>query len=226
MKDPEAFIAVLQDKHHFKLNGSGPIPFHLGLRLWTWQQGHSMHVTSRGRWATSESLCTDIWLQTQGRRYVSHQEEWPPWAWWLNVFGFRGYSTVDSLQWAVSWGRFDITTGVMILSGLRVIACQGHLKSAKQMVGHWAKMQSAKIWFCVAEPDYSNLPIPNYNWAHLVYVYVIKVFPADTPKPLGKPVISTSYVDANLYHNMSTGRCVTGILHLLNQIVSARACVE
>jgi len=34
---------------------------------------------------------------------------------------------------------------------------------------------------------------------------------------LGHPVVLTHYFDANLYHNWTTGRSVTGILHFLNQ---------
>eukprot|EP00980_Cylindrotheca_fusiformis_P021595 scaffold8446_cov90-Cylindrotheca_fusiformis.AAC.3 len=37
------------------------------------------------------------------------------------------------------------------------------------------------------------------------------------PEPLGKHVITSSYVDANLFHCMLTGRTVTGCLHLLNK---------
>ena len=37
------------------------------------------------------------------------------------------------------------------------------------------------------------------------------------PVPRGKPVIATTYEDANLYHDYLTGRSVTGILHLVNQ---------
>jgi hypothetical protein len=36
------------------------------------------------------------------------------------------------------------------------------------------------------------------------------------PAPLGKPVVTTTYVDANLYHDLVTGRAVTGVLHLVN----------
>ena len=34
---------------------------------------------------------------------------------------------------------------------------------------------------------------------------------------MGKEVILTAYVDANLYHDLTTGRAVTGVLHLVNQ---------
>jgi hypothetical protein len=39
----------------------------------------------------------------------------------------------------------------------------------------------------------------------------------DAPLPRGKPVVMTSYVDANLYHDMLTGRSVTAIIHFFNQ---------
>ena len=41
--------------------------------------------------------------------------------------------------------------------------------------------------------------------------------PYNMPEPLGKPVITTTYEDANLYHDYLTGRSVTGVLHLVNQ---------
>ena len=40
---------------------------------------------------------------------------------------------------------------------------------------------------------------------------------ADAPPPKGKTVITTTYVDANLYHDQATGQAVTGVLHYLNQ---------
>jgi hypothetical protein len=39
----------------------------------------------------------------------------------------------------------------------------------------------------------------------------------DAPPPMGKPVVMTTYVDANLYHDVISGRSVTALLHLLNQ---------
>ena len=46
---------------------------------------------------------------------------------------------------------------------------------------------------------------------------VKEVLADNLPSPLGKPVVLTTYVDANLYHDMVTGRSVSGILHLVNQ---------
>ena len=41
--------------------------------------------------------------------------------------------------------------------------------------------------------------------------------PHDIPKPLGKHVQTTHYVDANLHHDLATGKAVTAALHFLNQ---------
>jgi len=65
-------------------------------------------------------------------------------------------------------------------------------------------------------PDYSDLPIPEYSWARSVYGDVHEQRPSDAPKPKGKVGRSTTYKDANLYHDLMTGRAVTGVLHFLN----------
>jgi len=49
------------------------------------------------------------------------------------------------------------------------------------------------------------------------YGNVTEIVPKDLPVALGKEVVLTAYVDANLYHDLVTGRSVTGILHLINQ---------
>ena len=55
------------------------------------------------------------------------------------------------------------------------------------------------------------------KWDYLVYGDVKEEIPNDTPEPLGNYVITTHYVDANLFHDILTGRSVTGILHLINK---------
>jgi hypothetical protein len=50
-----------------------------------------------------------------------------------------------------------------------------------------------------------------------VYGDVQELLPQDAPEALGKPVVLTTYVDANLMHDMITGRSVTAVLHLINK---------
>jgi hypothetical protein len=73
------------------------------------------------------------------------------------------------------------------------------------------------------------------------------LIPHEMPPPLGNAVTLTHYVDANLYHDVLSGKAVTGILHFINktpidwfskkqttvetatygsEFVAARTCVE
>jgi hypothetical protein len=100
--------------------------------------------------------------------------------------------------------------------------------------------------FRTHQPDYSDVLAKAYDWGH-IYGNVSELLLNDAPKPLGKPVTLTHYVDANLYHDALTGRSVTGILHMVNatpvelyskkqatvetatygsEFVAARTCVE
>jgi hypothetical protein len=64
---------------------------------------------------------------------------------------------------------------------------------------------------------YDGLPDQQFDWCHSIYGDVEELIPKDAPRPLGKQVTTSTYTDANLYHDRLTGRLVTGILHLCNQ---------
>jgi hypothetical protein len=65
-------------------------------------------------------------------------------------------------------------------------------------------------------PDMSGLPDPEYDWNFSIYEGATEIPDPEAPPPLGKPVQCISYVDANLFHDLTTGRSVTGVLHLVN----------
>ena len=66
-------------------------------------------------------------------------------------------------------------------------------------------------------PDYKLIPKDNYEWSNTVYGNPKEQIPKDLPQPLGKPVMTTTYVNANLMHDILSGRSVTGIIHLVNK---------
>ena len=104
------------------------------------------------------------------------------------------------------------------MSSFRVAPRVGHLERMKRVYGYVAKMKHGTICFQVDVPDYSDVPLPDNNWAKTIYGNVREIIPEDAPRPLGPSVVMTTYVDANLCHDLtSTGRAVTGFLHLLNQ---------
>ena len=94
---------------------------------------------------------------------------------------------------------------------------RGHMDRVKRIYGYLSKMREAVIRVRTDEPDYSGLADQEFDWEKSVYGNVSEILPTDAPRPLGKYVTLTHYFDANLYHDMLTGRSVTGILHLLNK---------
>jgi len=79
--------------------------------------------------------------------------------------------------------------------------------------GYLARNPDGVIHVRTNEPDYSN--IQGIDWEHSVYSHVSELIPDDAPLLLGKPVVMTTYIDANLYHDLITGHAATGILHLV-----------
>ena len=80
-----------------------------------------------------------------------------------------------------------------------------------------SKWSHAAIRILTDEPDYSGLPEQSHGWEYTCYPDAKEHIPHDAPEPLGNAVRTTSYVDANLYHDMVSGRSVTGTIHFLNQ---------
>ena len=126
-------------------------------------------------------------------------------------------SMIGSLQWAISLGRLDICTAVMTLSSFRVTPRIGHLKRAQRIYGYLAKFNDSAIRIQTEQPDYTKLNFVEYDWEKTIYGKVTEMVPKDVPVPLGKKVLLTTYVDANLYHCMITSRSVSCIIHLINK---------
>ena len=59
--------------------------------------------------------------------------------------------------------------------------------------------------------------MPDFDWMHSVYGNCEEEVCHDFPRPKGKQVSTTTFVDANLMHCKVTGKSATGILHFVNQ---------
>jgi hypothetical protein len=126
-------------------------------------------------------------------------------------------SLIGAMQWAVSIGRLNIATAVMSLSSFHAMPRRGHLERAKQISCYLQKMKEARIRVLTNEPDYSDYQDQEYDWSSSVYGDMKEIIPMDIPESKGKYITLSQYFDANLYHDMVTGRSVTDILHFLNQ---------
>lgn len=78
-------------------------------------------------------------------------------------------------------------------------------------------MKNETIRYRTGEPDYSGISDVVFDWEISVYGIVSEIMPHNLPTPKGRSVTLTHYVDANLMHDLMTGRSVTGIIHLINQ---------
>jgi hypothetical protein len=220
MLDPKSFTDTLQNKDNFKLKGTSPIDFHLGQSLSLNEDGE-MEISAKRY--VDKMMDTYIQLYGEKPRKASsaleqndHLE--------MDDSPFLGQdetqqfqSLIGAMQWAVLIRRLDITTAVMSLSSFRAMPRSGHLERAKQIYGYLRKMKEARIQVLTNEPDYSDYQDLEYAWSSSVYGDVKEIIPMDIPESKGKYVTLSHYFDANLYHDMVTGRSVTAILHFLNQ---------
>jgi len=109
-----------------------------------------------------------------------------------------------------------MATDVMRLPRFHACLHQGHLDHVKRIIGCLSKFKHGVICIGTDEPDYANIPKKEYDWFYTCYVGPPEGIPEDYPTPCSNSVITTTYVDANLFHDMISGQSVTGILHLLN----------
>jgi hypothetical protein len=250
-RDPEAITEIFINKYKFKLKGTGPIAFHLGCDFVRDEDGVLCIKPKK----FIEKMC-DAYESHFGER-PQHQVRSPlepgdhpetdlsP---LLDDDDTQVYqSLIGTLQWAVSLARFDIASAVMTMSSFRAAPRQGHLMRVRRICCYLSKMRDGAIRIRVNEPDYSDIPHIQHDWAHSVYGEVVEDIPDDIPEPRGHYVRITHHVDANLYHDYLTGRSVTGILDLLNgtpidwyskkqatveiatygsEFIAARTCVE
>ena len=85
------------------------------------------------------------------------------------------------------------------------------------MVGCLQQINHRSIHVRTDKQDYLNIPDHTYTWMQTVYSDIIEEIADNTSIPRGNLVLTTTYKDANPFHNFVTGRAVTGILYLLNQ---------
>ena len=221
-KDPQSIINALTDKpNNFKLKGTGPVTYHLGCDYFRDADG-TLCMAPKKYIERMVAQYTKLFGQAPSQRVQSPLEknDHPELddSELLDEENIAKYqSLIGVLQWTISLGRFDIATAVMTMSSFRAMPRVGHLERVKRICGYLAKFKEACIRVRTGVPDYSDLPKKEYDWAKTTYGKVRESIPADAPPPKGKEVVSTTYKDANLYHDLATGKAVTGVLHILNQ---------
>ena len=219
-KNPQGIIDELTKEHKFNLKGTGGVSFHLGCDFFRDEHGVLCYAPrqylekilgnyerlfgTKPKPATSPLTKGDHpELDTTALLNEEETQKYQP--------------LIGALQWIIQIGRFDIQTAVMTLSRFRAAPRVGHMDRVKRIHGCLAKMRHAIIRIRMDEPDYSHIPEKHYDWEYSCYAGAKEEIPLDIPTPLGKRVVTTSFFGANLYHDLISGRSVSGILHLINK---------
>jgi hypothetical protein len=139
MLDPKSFTDTLQEKHNFRLKGTGPIDFHLG-QSFSWNEDGEIKISVKSY--IEKMIDTYVQLHGDKPRKASsplEQNDHPE----MDDSPFLGQdetqqfqSLIGAMQWAVSIGRLDIATAVMFLSSFRAMPRRGHLERAKHIYGY------------------------------------------------------------------------------------------
>ncbi|MGL4933428.1 MAG: reverse transcriptase domain-containing protein, partial [Aeromonas sp.] len=219
MKDPAAFCEVLKNKHGYKLKGDGPLKYHLGCDFGrdpdgTFYYGPFNYVEKM--MDTYERLFGE---KPKGVTSPLEKGDHPELDTSPEVDEHNRsiyMSMVGQCQWLISLGRLDIAAAIMTMSRFRIAPREGHMKRMKRIYGYLKMYPKGAIRVRTEVPNYETLKEVEYDWT-TIYGNVKEELPYDMPEPLGKMVITTTYEDANLYHDYLNAKSVTGILHLVNQ---------
>ena len=219
-RDAKKITDILTEEHNFKLKGTGAISFHLGCDFY--RDGDNVLCYAPKKYIIKLLDNFERLFGQKPKQYKSPLEKGDnpelDTSELLDIDGIKIYqSLIGSLQWIVQIGRFDVHTAVMSMSRFRAAPRQGHLQRAKRIFGYLSKMRHSNIRIRVEMPDFSNIPEKTYDWSNTCYRGAKEDIPDDAPIAKGNPVLLSSYVDANLYHDLLSGKSVTGILHFANK---------
>jgi hypothetical protein len=223
VRDPEAFLLQLQsDPYNFKLKGSGPMSFHLGCGFERDEEGvlsmnpakyiDKMMDGYEQMFGSKPSTKARSPVEENDHPELDTSE-------FLDDDGIQKYqSLIGSLQWIISIGRWDVQTAVMTLSSFRAQPRKGHLERAKRIYGYIYKFRHFCIKFRTEEPDMTAFDTKkSFDWSQSIYDERLEDLPLDAPRPLGNRVTLIHYFDANLMHDVLSGKAVTGCVHLANK---------
>ena len=224
MKDPKEFFDQLQAPPvNFKLKGVGPASYHLGGDLFRDNDGtlcFGSQTYSKRLVSNFESLFKEA--PKPSFNPLDHEDR-PK----LDTSKLCGpddaakfQSLIGACQWMISLCRLDLAHSIMSLSHYRHAPRKGHLDHLMRVYGYVCKFPQAPIRICTGIPNheatFGEYP-EQYDWMETVYGSSTEELPPNMPTPKGKLVRTTTYFDANLMHDVSTGRSASGVLHFLSQ---------
>jgi hypothetical protein len=115
-------------------------------------------------------------------------------------------------------GSFDIQSGVATKGSYRVVARCGHLDWLNRMYGYIKRHLDGAIGFRVRIPNHESQGVHiEYDWSQAVYSDIKEELPYYMLIPKGEMMRTATYKNANLMHDLVTGRLMSGVLRCLSQ---------
>ncbi len=218
-KNPEKFMDELQKT--FKMKGVGRLTYHLGADFFHHDYGQ-LSWGSKTYIRKILSQYEKLFLDDKLSRRIStplapgdHPELDETEL--LDTKETTLYqSLIGMLQWAVTIGRIDIHCAVMTMSRFRAIPQIGHLQHVKRIFCYLKNFKDASITFDTEVPEHADFTIEQPEWKY-IYGECEEQIPDNMPEPKGKTVTITTFVNANLMHDVIMGRSVSGIIHMMNK---------
>ena len=219
-KDAKAICEELETKHKFKLKGSQPLSFLLGCDYF-YEDGvlcqaprkyiEKMADSYERFFGEKPSKKVSSPLEKGDNPELDDLE-------FLDDEVVKVYqSMIGSAQWVVSIGRFDVAVHIMTLSSFRAQPRKGHLERIKRVYAYIIKMKHAVIRYRTDMSDVTDFVFPELDWSNTTYAGAAEELPTNLPPARGKPLLMTTFVDANLGHDVISGKSVTGVLHFFNK---------
>jgi hypothetical protein len=218
MKDPNAFFEELRQRKH-KLKGVGDVSYHLGGDFHRDPDG-ALAWGAKTHCKRIVNQCESIFgLPPKEHTSPIDEDDHPE----LDITAeanseeIKQHQTlIGCFQWAISLGRYDVFCATMSVGRFRSSPKTGHLQRLKRICGHPKKHPEGTIRFRTEIPDCSHLERTTYDWTCSVHGESEEEIPSDMPVPRGKSVRTSAFENANLMQDLTTGRSVTGVLHLVN----------
>jgi hypothetical protein len=121
---------------------------------------------------------------------------------------------IGVLRWAVELGRIDLTGATSMMASYTAAPLTGHLVALFHMFSYLKCHDRSKLVF-----DDSYVQVndeQDYDWKGF-YPNVTEEIPTNIPKPRGKAMQMTVFVDADHAGDVLTRRLRTGVLVYLNR---------
>ena len=221
VESPSAIISILKTKYHLKVKGDGKLNYHLGADYFEDPDG-TFGSQPRKYIAKLADTYRRLFNDDPPKGYKTplDKNDHPE----LDTseilegdMAAKYLTMVGQFQWLVTLGRFDIHAQVATMSRFRAAPRQGHMDRLKRIYSYAIRTKDYAIRFRSDQPDYSFLPDQDFDWTYSVYGHIQEILPDDMPEPLGKAVITTTTMDANLNHCLATGKSLTGCMHFVNK---------